>query len=418
MALPKPFENETKEEFVVRCMEDETIESEFGTEKRFEIFSKLWDERDIETVDTVETVPVVDSPTDSEITTEVTPEVVSEEDSVDPVKPIEPETVSEPIVDEVEMVNESEPVVETSDVLDTPAYPTDILESDQFTDEEREKFKTIWDEKYNRSEDIASVSESEIERRYIPADIAFETREEDGELVTMSGYSAKFNTLFEDTFWGVRETIAPGAFKNALTRSDVRALWNHDSSMPLARSTINSGPGSLKLTEDDIGLFSEITPTDTSYARDLKANIEPGVVSQQSFAFTVKREMWEEDTSEDMVTRTILEIDQLYDVSPVTYPAYKDTDIAIKSSKDYQKLFRSFETWKQEHGKPEQETRSINEPVDPVQPEPIEQEPVDQQSQRDESARVVSRERIRRFKHARRCFNYKNRNSKQGKILS
>ena len=309
-----------------------------------------------------------------------------------------------PKIEEVMDNDKTEELVEPAEELTEVTEPVeDILIVEEESVEETESIAdpviepTVSDER--------TIPEDDIERRYIPIDAKFETREDEtGELITMVGYSAKFGTFFEDTWWGVRETIAPGAFTNPLGKSDVRALWNHDSSMPLARSTISSGAGSLVLREDETGLYSEITPTNTSYARDLKVNVESGVVSQQSFAFTVKREMWEEDSEKDIVTRTILEIEELFDVSPVTYPAYKDTDVAIKSSKDYKKLFRSLDNWKEER------KRSADEKsAEILEPELIEQEPVDQKNQRDESARVASRERIRQFKHARRNFNYKNR---------
>ena len=86
----------------------------------------------------------------------------------------------------------------------------------------------------------------------------------------------------------------------------------------------------MKLSVDERGLLSEIDPPDTTYARDLLVSLERGDVSQMSFGFTVDEDKWEED-SDGRVIRTITKFKRLYDVSPVTYPAYPDTDVAKRS---------------------------------------------------------------------------------------
>ena len=78
----------------------------------------------------------------------------------------------------------------------------------------------------------------------------------------------------------------------------------------------------------------ENTPPDTQWARDLMLSIERGDVKEQSFAFTVKRDKWESPEKEgDPEIRTIIEVKEIFDVSPVTFPAYPDTTVA-KRSKD------------------------------------------------------------------------------------
>jgi hypothetical protein len=70
----------------------------------------------------------------------------------------------------------------------------------------------------------------------------------------------------------------------------------------------------------------EISPPDTAAARDVMALIERGDVNQASFAFRVVKETWEEEKR----IRTLDEV-QLFDVSPVTYPAYPQTSVDIRS---------------------------------------------------------------------------------------
>jgi hypothetical protein len=84
------------------------------------------------------------------------------------------------------------------------------------------------------------------------------------------------------------------------------------------------------MKEDDQGLAIEIDPPDTQAARDLMVSIERGDISQMSFGFRVKGEEWEFNDGEDPDIRTLTEV-QLFDVSPVTYPAYTQTDVGVRS---------------------------------------------------------------------------------------
>lgn len=147
------------------------------------------------------------------------------------------------------------------------------------------------------------------------------------------GYAAVFDSLSED-LGGFREKIAPGAFSKSIKRGDdVRALYNHDPNYVLGRSLSNT----LKLQEDTKGLRIEIDPPDTRYSKDLIVSLERGDISQMSFGFFTKSDTWEEKEDEDTI-RTLNEVD-LVDVSPVTFPAYSETVVAM----------RSFFDWKQQH---------------------------------------------------------------------
>lgn len=172
-----------------------------------------------------------------------------------------------------------------------------------------------------------TMEKPEIERRFIKADAGeFRAEKRDDGVTTLSGYAAVFDTLSDD-LGGFREKIAPKAFANALGKSDVRALFNHNPDMVLGRLAA----GTLRLKEDDRGLWMEVDLPDTQIARDLAVSVNRGDISQQSFAFYIKTDQWEEDRDKKTMTRTIVEVDELFDVSPVTYPAYPDTDVAQRS---------------------------------------------------------------------------------------
>jgi len=163
-----------------------------------------------------------------------------------------------------------------------------------------------------------------IEHRTFDLDQIVVERRADGQPPIIRGHAAVFNLLSESLGYGFRERIQPGAFTKTLQEADVRALFNHDSNLILGRTK----SGTLRVTEDAVGLAFEIDPPDTSYANDLLVSIERGDVDQASFAFsTVKDEM---STEGEETIRTLVEV-HLYDVSPVTFPAYPQTDVSVRA---------------------------------------------------------------------------------------
>jgi HK97 family phage prohead protease len=141
---------------------------------------------------------------------------------------------------------------------------------------------------------------------------------------TLTGYAAVFNSDSED-LGGFIERMAPGCFDGRL-QDDVRVLFNHDNNYVLGRTT----SGTAKLELDEKGLKYTCQLPDTSYARDLIELMERGDITQSSFAFTIEDEDWEE--RDGMYFRTVKRVGQLYDVSAVTYPAYKEASSALKNS--------------------------------------------------------------------------------------
>lgn len=143
------------------------------------------------------------------------------------------------------------------------------------------------------------------------------------------GYTAVFGVDTEIlTFYGsFKERIQKGAFKRAIREAqDVRALRNHNPDNLLGRTTSKT----LKLKEDDIGLFIEVDVPNNTIGRDTVESIERGDLSGMSFAFVVRKEKWinGEDGAPDL--RIVQDVD-LYDVGPVTYPAYKETSADARS---------------------------------------------------------------------------------------
>ena len=176
------------------------------------------------------------------------------------------------------------------------------------------------------------MSSNERETRSYVGEVRAAPGEED-KPTHIIGLASVFNSLTEP-MWGFREIIKPGAFDDVLN-DDVRGLFNHDRNYILGRSS--SGTLSLSVTEQ--GLVYDITAPDTQTIRDLViAPMLRGDVNQSSFAFSVavNGDDWYQD-DDGMVVREIHKISRLYDVSPVTYPAYQAANSTV----------RSMEAWKE-----------------------------------------------------------------------
>ena len=170
------------------------------------------------------------------------------------------------------------------------------------------------------------MKKDNIEKRTIKTELrVIKQNQEDNELPIIEGYAAVFNKDSEDM--GFVERIRPGAFKDALKISDIRSLFNHDPNIVLGRNKA----GTLELKEDKKGLFMVTHPPDTQLVQDMVMTpIDRGDIDQQSFGFTVEQDSWK-DLDTDRPIRTIEKVKELFDVSVVTYPAYADTNVALRS---------------------------------------------------------------------------------------
>ena len=168
---------------------------------------------------------------------------------------------------------------------------------------------------------------------------AFTTRE-DGDALTIEGYFAVFNSIYEIAP-GISESIAPGAFSGSIS-GDVRALINHDTTLVLGRSKA----GTLELREDAHGLWAKIVinPNDGD-AMNLYERVKRGDVDQCSIGFDIRHEDTEV-RADGSVHWTITEIDPLYEVSCCTFPAYEETNIAAREAQRTDILRRDLQAWR------------------------------------------------------------------------
>lgn len=138
-------------------------------------------------------------------------------------------------------------------------------------------------------------------------------------------YDGTPNTEYK--LWqGAMERVMPTAFDRAIKEDDVRALFNHDPNQILGRTK----SGTLKLTVRDDGLHYETVPSETTTYKNVRESLARGDVDGSSFAFTVQREEWVLDEERGLEIREIKEV-KLYDVGPVTYPAYESTSSGVRA---------------------------------------------------------------------------------------
>lgn len=164
------------------------------------------------------------------------------------------------------------------------------------------------------------------ERRYLT--IPTEIRAAENESRTVVGSAAVFNVQ-TDLRW-FKEMIDPGAFDEVLADEshDVVALFNHDDNMVLARRS----SGTLKLWKEENKLMYQFDAPNTTAGNDLLESLKRGDIRSSSFQFEVSEQKWQFDDKDDRNdVRTIMKVSKLWDVSPVTFPAYEDTDVAKRS---------------------------------------------------------------------------------------
>lgn len=144
----------------------------------------------------------------------------------------------------------------------------------------------------------------------------------------IEGYAAKFNEEY-DNGWFI-ETIKPGAFTRAVKeKQDVRGLMNHDANLVLGRTK----SGTLSLNQDATGLYFDCDLPDTQTARDLYELVKRGDIDGCSFGFQVMAQSWREakDANGKMIQYREIEDVDLFDVGPVTFPAYPQTSVDARA---------------------------------------------------------------------------------------
>jgi len=168
-----------------------------------------------------------------------------------------------------------------------------------------------------------------IERRFLKG---AQVRSRKGDKPGIEGIGAVYNQEY-DNGWFI-ETIKPGAFDDVLKQDpDVRCLFNHEPDNVLGRTKSKT----LRVTDSPDGLRYDCdTDPNTRIGSDVRAMIERGDVDGCSISFAVGQDCWRDEFDANgkyvRSTREIEKFAALYDVGPVTFPAYSQTSVEARSA--------------------------------------------------------------------------------------
>jgi uncharacterized protein len=183
------------------------------------------------------------------------------------------------------------------------------------------------------------------EIRALPIALEIRAKEENEEIRTISG-AIKYNNESREMsdYWGDSfvEEIAEGAFAESLKARGVVGLWSHDTSQVLG----NTKSGTLRIENTQTELRFELDIPDTSVGNDAWALIKRGDVDGVSFGMKVTKDKWSSEERDEgkIYKRSILDA-ELYEISPVAFPAYPSNEVAVRSLNEHK----------------ENEKRSVNE---------------------------------------------------------
>ena len=189
-------------------------------------------------------------------------------------------------------------------------------------------------------EELRAAEPSRVERRtFHDSELRAVHTDEDGKKKrALVGIASPFGKRSEDM--GFVEMMAEGAFTNALEKSDTIALFNHDANFVLGRESA----GTLALIQTSRGLEADINvDVENKTLNDMVVRpVERGEIKGMSIGFIVAMGGDRlEELDDGTILRTITEVEELIDVSVVTFPAYPDTQI------DARVALRSIEKFKQ-----------------------------------------------------------------------
>lgn len=163
--------------------------------------------------------------------------------------------------------------------------------------------------------------------RSLPFEV--ERAEKEGDGLTLSGHAAVFNQKTRIDSWEGEfdEVIAPGAFRKTLRERTPVLMFEHGhhplvGSMPLGTIT--------KAREDDVGLYIEARLHDNWLIEPVRDAVSSGSVDGMSFRFQMVKETWDEQGKNKPPLRTLTEL-KVPELGPVVFPAYEQTDVAVRS---------------------------------------------------------------------------------------
>ncbi len=337
MPIPTPNDNETQEQFIDRCMIDDTMVAEYDDDQRLAIcIAQIEEERGISDIDFTPTQAMIDNAKQglewreeferggTDVGVATANAIIDKKITADRTKRIFSYLSRHEVDKDAEGFNDGEDGFPSAGRI-----AWELWGGDEAFVWSADKVKEIKEMEENKLENTPQEMRTNPDKEIRTFNVENLELRQEGEDNVVVGYGSVFNTLSNE-LGGFREIISEGAFDGRL-EDDVRFLINHDG-LPLARTT----NGTLRLSTDERGLKYEAKVANTSLGRDLIELMRNGTINQSSFAFVVEDDSWE--VKDGMNVRTINKVSRLYDVSAVTYPAYEEASVAL----------RSMEAWKQQ----------------------------------------------------------------------
>lgn len=175
--------------------------------------------------------------------------------------------------------------------------------------------------------------------------VEFRATDQVGDGRTLEGYGAVFDTPSRIDSWegSWDETIAAGAFKKTLRSRTPVLQFDHGRDARTGSVPIGAID---QLAEDEQGLFVRARLFDNPVVEPIRQAIAGNAINGMSFRFQVAKEQWrdaegnklKDDQVFDLLwsgvqglQRSILEVDPLYELGPVVFPAYESTSVGVRS---------------------------------------------------------------------------------------
>ena len=336
MPIPTPNDNETQEQFIDRCMIDETMVAEYDEDQRLAIcIAQIEEERAISDIDFTPTQAMIDNAKQglewreeferggTDVGVGTANAIIDKKITADRTKRMFSYLSRHEVDKDAEGFNSGEDGFPSAGRI-----AWELWGGDEAFSWSADKVKEIKEMEENKLENAPQEMRTNPDKEIRTFNVENLELRQEGEDNVVVGYGSVFNTLSNE-LGGFREIIAEGAFDGRL-EDDVRFLINHDG-LPLARTT----NGTLRLSTDERGLKYEAKVANTSLGRDLVELMRNGTINQSSFAFVVEDDSWE--VRDGMNIRTINKVSRLYDVSAVTYPAYEEASVALRSMEEWKK---------------------------------------------------------------------------------
>jgi uncharacterized protein len=303
------------------------------------VYEKIKKENETDEINDTMDDEIIDESAMDDNETEIDEDVELDENENDV---IEDEETEEEDEEEIEVEEEEEMEEETEEEIEVEEeeIEEETEEEEEEEEDEDEKMHEVGSSYKKKKRDL--WDNNKTEKRFFNIETRISKRAKKN---IVTGHAAVFGQLSED-LGGFKEKINVGAFDGVL-KNDVRAFFNHDPNFLLARTT----SGTLKLAVDKMGLSYSFEVPDTTAGRDLVISMERGDITQSSFAFMVEKDSWSEQDGQEI--RTIEKVGRLFDVSPVSIPAYpqaNDLVVAKRSRliyKDKTKIKKENEWQKQ-----------------------------------------------------------------------